>query len=92
LIFALDLSIVVPNTALAAVLLWRRHPWGLVLAIMMLVKAFAYGLVLSLSSTLIAGISKLGPWDPFLPFYLLVTVGSITGSLALLGKIKTQTA
>jgi hypothetical protein len=90
LIFALDLSIVVPSTALAAVLLWRRHPWGLVLAVMMLVKAFTYGLVLSLSSTLIAGIYKLGPWDPFLPFYLLVALGGLTGSLVLLVKLKTE--
>lgn len=90
LIFALDLSIVVPNTALAAVLLWRRHPWGYVLAVIMLIKAFTYGLVLSLSTTLIAGISKLGPWDPFLPFYLFVAAGGFLGSLVLLGSIKRQ--
>jgi hypothetical protein len=91
LIFALDLSLVVPSTALAAVLLWRRHPWGIVLAGMMLVKAFTYGLVLSLSATLIGSSSQWGTQDPLLPFYVLVALGGLTGSLALLGSFKTET-
>jgi hypothetical protein len=91
LIFALDLSLVVPTTALAAVLLWRRQPWGMVLAVMMLVKAFAYGLVLSLSAILIGSSSQLGYWDPFLPFYVMVTLGGLTGSLALLRHYKPET-
>jgi hypothetical protein len=91
LIFALDLSLVVPTTALAAVLLWRRQPWGLVLAMMMLVKAFTYGLVLSLSTILIGSSSQLGHWDPFLPFYVMVALGGLTGSLALLKNYKSET-
>jgi hypothetical protein len=54
LIFALDLSIVVPNTVLPAVLLWKHKPWVYVLAAIMLVKAFTYGLVLIVGTTLIA--------------------------------------
>ncbi len=90
LIFALDLSIVVPNTALAAVLLWRRKPWGYVLGSMMLVKAFIYGVVLCLSTALIAGFRVAGNWDPLMPFYGLVAVGGLVGSLILLSNLKTE--
>ncbi len=45
-VFALDLGIVVPLSALAAIWLWRRQPLGYVLAAPMLVLAAAMGLAL----------------------------------------------
>ena len=88
LIFALDLAIVVPNTALAAILLWKQHPWGYVLGAIMLVKAFTYGLVLIVSTTLIALSDLNNGWDPLITFYVLVMVGGFTGSLVLLKHLK----
>lgn len=88
LIYALDLSIVVPNTALAAILLWKKHPWGYVLAAIMLVKAFTYGMVLSTATTLVAEFSLAGEWDPFMPFYVFVAVGGFIGCLLLLKNLK----
>jgi len=41
-VFALDLSMVVPVLALAAVWLWRRQPWGYVLATIANVKGAVY--------------------------------------------------
>jgi hypothetical protein len=82
LIFALDLSTVVPITILASVLLWKNHPWGNVLATMMLVKSFAYGLVL-LSSTLLTV-----RYDPLLPFYAFVAVGGLVFTLLHLSDLK----
>lgn len=77
LIFALDLAVVVPNTALAGVLLWQRRAWGYVLGAMMLVKGLTYGLVLMTGTSLIA-LTGAGAWDPLMPFYTFVTVGAFT--------------
>ena len=74
LVLALDLAIVVPNTLLAAVLLWKHHPWGLILGAMMLIKAFTYGMVL-ISGTILIGITGVGKWDPLLPFYVFFCFG-----------------
>jgi hypothetical protein len=76
LIFALDLSTVIPTTILASILLWRNRPWGNVLATMMLVKSFAYGLVL-VTGTLLITNSGLSPIDPLLPFYVFITIGGL---------------
>lgn len=83
LIFALDLSIVIPTTILASVLLWKNRPWGNVLGIMMLVKSFAYGSVL-VTAAIIIHVSESGPLDPLLPFYVSLVVGGLVfGSLLL---------
>jgi hypothetical protein len=74
LIFALDLSTVIPTTILASILLWKNSPWGNVLATMMLVKSFAYGLVLVFTTILIAN-SRGASIDPLLPFYAFVAIG-----------------
>jgi hypothetical protein len=74
LIFALDLSTVVPTTILASVLLLKKNPWGNVLAMMMLVKAFGYGLVL-VTGTLLIHSSGISPLDPLLPFYVFLVAG-----------------
>lgn len=63
-----------PNTILAAWLLASKRRWGLILSAMMLVKSFAYGLVLVTGTTFIA-ISGLGPLDPLLPYYISVSAG-----------------
>lgn len=87
LIFALDLAIVVPNTALAAILLWKQHPWGYVLGVIMLIKAFTYGLVLTVSTTLVAFSDLNIGWDPLMPFYVFVMVGGFIGCLVLLKNL-----
>ena len=87
LIFALDLSIVVPTTALASILLWRRHPWGDVLAMMVLVKAFCYGAVL-VTGTLLITADHLAPLDKLLPFYLSLVVGGLVFGIMLIRDLK----
>jgi hypothetical protein len=74
LVMALDLTLVIPNTVLAALLLAAKRPWGVIVSAMMLVKSFTYGLVLVSSTTFIA-IAGVGPWDPLLPFYIFVSGG-----------------
>jgi hypothetical protein len=87
LVLSLDLTIVIPNSLLAAVLLWRDNRWGVILGGMMLVKAFTYGLVLVLGAILIAT-RGIGAWDPLLPFYLFVSTGGFIFLQMLLKGIK----
>jgi hypothetical protein len=62
IVFALDLTLLVPFLVLAAVWLWRRRAWGYVLASMMCAKGATYTLALTVSSLFadragIAGVS-----------------------------------
>jgi hypothetical protein len=86
LILALDLSIVVPTAAIAAILLWRNNPWGKILGAMMLIKSATYGLVLISGSALIV-IRGLGRLDPLLPFYVFVACGGCVFSWLLLKMV-----
>lgn len=79
LVFALDLSIVIPTTILAAILLLTNQPWGNLLAMMMLVKSFAYGLVLLTATLLITSTGT--PMDPLLPFYAFLVIGGLVFGL-----------
>lgn len=88
LIFALDLSIIVPGSVLGSILLWKKQPWGVVLSAIMLVKGFTYGVVLCFSTALIALTSTGGQWDPLMPFYVFVAIGSLTCLLLLLRSIR----
>jgi hypothetical protein len=90
LIFALDLSVVVPTSIVAAALLWQRRPWGYVLGAIMLVKAATYGLALCLSTAFVAGFRASGHWDPLLPFYGFIALGGLAGSYALLRHLTPQ--
>ena len=89
IVFALDLSLVVPAMYLAAWLLWQRRAWGCLLGMFMLIKGFSYMLVLLLSSALLAGFSFSGTGDPFTPFYLFVALVSAVGGIVLLRNFKT---
>lgn len=51
-IFALDFSIVIPVSIIAAILLWQRRSWGFIMSVIMLVKGFTYGLVLCVGTVL----------------------------------------
>jgi hypothetical protein len=90
LIMALDLTLVIPNTFLAAWLLAGKRPWGIILTAMMLVKSFTYGLVLVAGTTFIA-ITSIGPWDPLLPFYVFVSGGGFVFLRILLKDVATRT-
>lgn len=90
LIMALDLTLVIPNSILAAWLLIGKRMWGTVIATMMLVKSFAYGLVLVAGTSFIA-FSGAGPRDPLLPFYIFVSAGGFIFVTVLLKDIASAT-
>lgn len=81
-VYALDLTTVVPLSLLAAVWLWRNEKWGYILAVLMLVKGGTYGLVLTANS-LILKLTHTGE-DLLLPFYLFVMLGGLAGLIWLL--------
>jgi len=86
-VFALDLSLVVPWFILAAVLLWQRRPWGYVLATLLNVKGAVY--MLALSAATVSGVqrgvsedlSQLGLWA-------FIGVGSLIASVVLIGNLE----
>jgi hypothetical protein len=87
-VFALDFSIVIPVSIIAAVLLWRRNSWGYIMGIIMLVKGFTYGLVLCVGTALLAYSPAYGKWDPLMPLYVILTAGGISGCWILLKNLK----
>ncbi len=82
IVYALDLSFVIPAMVLGAILLWQKKGWGIVLSAMMLVKCFTYGLVLAFGTFVIMQ-KGLGN-DPLLPVWIFITVGGLVGVFILL--------
>ena len=89
-IFALDLSLVVPFFVLGAVWLWKRQPWGYVLGAILNVKGAVYMLALTAVSVSAAkaGFPEAAAQVPIWGFLL---VGSLVASLFLLGNLSPRT-
>ncbi len=86
-IFALDLSLLVPVFVIGAIWLWRRRPWGYVLASMSMVKGATYTLVLTVVSFWGAQAGVPGASGEA-PLWLFLTIVGLVGSLFLLGNLK----
>jgi len=76
IVYALDLTFIVPCMIIASVLNLKKNVWGGVISVMMLVKAATYGLVLISGSIIL--IQK-GTADPLLPVWIFISTGGITG-------------
>jgi len=85
-VYALDLSLVVPVSVLAIILLLRRQRWGYILTAMMLVKGATYGLVLMVNTMLLRfrGTGE----DSLFPFYAFIMLGGAIGLYGLLSKLE----
>lgn len=91
LVMALDLTLIIPNCILAAVLLWKNNAWGIVVSAMLLAKSFSYGLVLVTATTYIA-VNDVGGPDQLLPFYIFVAGGGLICLCVLFKGLKRQRA
>jgi len=89
-VFALDLSIVVPVSVVTGILLWKRRTWGYVMGMMMLLKGFTYGLVLCIGTVVLAKSPAYGQWDPTSPFYVVIASVGFTGCWVMLKNLKTE--
>jgi hypothetical protein len=88
-VYAMDLSVLVPALAIAGLLLWRREAWGYVVGTVVLVKCTAYPLaLLGMSAFAIpAGVSE----DAYLAaFWALFSAASVFVFARLLGSIREE--
>jgi hypothetical protein len=89
--YALDLLLLVPGYAAAAVLLWRRRPWGHALGGILLVSGVVSQLeyMTALVFQTAAGIPGATPYDPAEP---VIAAAMLAGATALLAHIRSDPA
>lgn len=87
-VFATDLSLLIPALILGATLLWKRHPWGFVLGAIVLIKASTYGLAMIAMS--VFTYVELGTVDSLLTLWVVLSLGCIISCGVLLGNMKLQ--
>jgi hypothetical protein len=85
IVFALDLAVLLPAVGLAAFLLWKKEPWGYVLAVMVNVKGAMYALALISMGVFMerAGIEAGG----LVFLWVFFTVACTSATLALLWNV-----
>lgn len=88
IVYALDLSLVVPFILLSAVWLWRRKAWGFILATMLMVKGFMYPFALVVMSV-ISALAGTG-YDSLTPFYAAIGSGCLVSCVVLLRNLQTE--
>lgn len=88
IVFALDLAVLLPAVGLAAYWLWKKEPWGYVLAVMVNVKGAMYALALISMGVFMerAGFESGG----LLFLWAFFTVASTGAALALLWNMRGQ--
>lgn len=87
-IFATDLSFLIPAIIVSAVLLWKRKSWGYVLAPIVLTKSVTYSIVLIVMS--INAYIEVGEGDPFLVLWIVLSVACIVSLAFLMGNMKSS--
>jgi hypothetical protein len=90
-VYAMDLSVLVPILVLAAILLWQRRPWGYVAAIIIMVKTTAYTLALIFMGIFVDLAGLPGAYD-WMPFWSAFTVVSLIASGFLLANLRVAPA
>lgn len=84
-VFAVDLSLLIPSLLLGGILLLKRSPWGYVSSAIVLIKATAYGLALILMT--LSSYIKTSTIDPLLLLWVLLTLGCMVSLIFLLGSM-----
>jgi hypothetical protein len=85
-VYATDLSILIPALIVAAVLLWQRRPWGYTMATILMCKATTYALALIAMSWFV--LRATGAGDALLPLWIILGAGCLVSWLFLLGNLK----
>lgn len=85
-VFAVDLTLLIPSMLVGGVLLWRKNRWGPIVGAVVLVKATAYGLALIIMTAI--SYRNIGVIDPFLALWIALTLGCAVALLLLLRNIK----
>ena len=87
LVAALDLSIMVPALTVGGIMLWRRHPWGYVIAVLAAIQASLYVLVLT-GGSLVAVERGLVPAPGEIPVWTTLTLLTTTVAVLLLRNVR----
>lgn len=72
-VFAVDLTLLIPSMIVGGVLLWQKNRWGPIVGSVVLVKATAYGGALIIMTVI--SYRNIGVLDPFLPLWITLTLG-----------------
>jgi hypothetical protein len=86
-VYATDLSLLMPAMILGAILLWQYKNWGFLLSAIILFKGTTYGLALIAMSAFAA--KATGTGDPLTPLYVFLSAGSFVSVFLLLMNMKT---
>ena len=87
IVFALDLTLIVPSMFIAAWLTWTKRLWGVVMSAVLMVKAAAYTLALISMSFFAAAADVEGAWD-FLPVWIALSLTSIAACWLLFSNMR----
>lgn len=85
IVFAADLTLLIPSLIFSGGLLWQKKSWGPILSVVVLVKATAYGLALILMTVI--SYRSTGVADPFIVLWILLTLGCFVSLVLLLRNI-----
>ena len=86
-VFAIDLSLIVPALVVCAVMLYKRKVWGYILATIVMLKASTYGLAMIAMS--VFAYFELGVWDSLIPLWGFLTIGCfVSCGFLLKGSVK----
>lgn len=86
IVFATDLSLLVPALFVSGIMLWKHQPWGFVMATIVLVKASTYGLAL-LAMTAYTFILS-GTKDDLTGLWIFLTTGCLISCAFLVGNMR----
>jgi hypothetical protein len=89
IVFALDLTLLVPLLLIAATWLWKRRPWGRVLGAMLNVKGAIYTTSL-IASSLMAVQRGYGAAADEVPLWIVLTFGNAVSGVMLLAPLRAR--
>lgn len=89
IVAALDLALMVPSLTAGGVLLWRRHPWGYLIASLASIQSALYLLVLSVNSVVAIRRGLASPPGELPVWGVLLVVTSVI-ALMLLANVKRE--
>ena len=88
IVFATDLSVLIPAMVLGAILLWKKRDWGFILSTIIMVKATTYGIGLIIMCVIT--FYNIGVLDTMLPLWIFLTLGCVLSLAALLKNFKAR--
>jgi hypothetical protein len=86
-VFAIDLSIMIPTLILGAAWLWKRQPWGFIIAVIMNIKGATYAFALVMMGTFAQRAEVPGAMD-LVPLWIFLTAASLAAAAVLLIHMK----